>query len=235
MSAVVNNGNAAPFSPRAERDRLYTVCLRLTGNADAADDLAQETVLIGLRRVATNNAPRDWSPYLFGIARKLCAAWRARRGLDEAYTVSLEGEPALADFALADMTAPDPLATLLQDEREQLLDAALLMLKDTARQTLIARYVDGLPLREIAEQSGVSENAATVRVHRGLDALRNVLQTTLRPQAAAHGLLPAEAAQGWRETLLFCPRCGQNRLQGRFVPGAKFALRCPTCTGMLDG
>ena len=90
-------------------------------------------------------------------------------------------------------------------------------------------------MKEIADRAGVSENAATVRVHRGLESLRKVLETTLRPEAAAHGLLCAEAADGWRETALFCCRCGQSRLIGRFVPGADFGLRCPTCPGDLRG
>ncbi|MBC7805573.1 MAG: RNA polymerase sigma factor [Akkermansiaceae bacterium] len=242
MPAVVNESGKSRFDATTERQRLLRVCYRFTGNVTVAEDLAQEAILIGLRRASREGAPpREWSSYLFGVARRLCAGWQAKRGKDESNFVSLDDdarEPSMSP----DISAPDPLESLLLGERERLIERALFALKDPVRQLLLARYVEDLPVREIGERWGISENAATVRIHRGRDALRKVLETTLRAEASAHGLLSAEAAQGWRETTLFCCRCGRERLQGRFVaadPGAgqdaDFMLRCPACPGMLDG
>jgi RNA polymerase sigma-70 factor (ECF subfamily) len=243
VPAVVNEPRNIPFDPAVERQRLRQVCYRLTGDATAAEDLAQEAILIGLRRASRDgDPPHEWSSYLFGVARRLCSVWRARRVRDDSRFADLGIADVSTPMALPDVSAPDPLDTLLTGEREQLIEQALSSLKAPVRQLLLARYVDDLPIREIGERWGISENAATVRIHRGRDALRKVLETRLRAEASAHGLLSAEAAQGWRETTLFCCRCGQERLQGRFVAGnpatgeePDFVLRCPVCPGMLHG
>ncbi|MBC8138979.1 MAG: RNA polymerase sigma factor [Fibrella sp.] len=243
MPTVVNEAPSMAFDPTHERQRLQRVCFRFTGNATVAEDLAQETILIGLRRASRNGtAPREWSSYLFGVARRLCLVWQSRHGREESRFASLDAADGAEPLALPDVSAPDPLESLLLGEREQLIEHALSALKEPVRQLLLARYVEEIPLREIGERWGISENAATVRIHRGRDALRKVLETTLRTEASAHGLLSAEAAQGWRETTLFCCRCGRERLQGRFVGSnpatgqePDFVLRCPACPGMLDG
>jgi len=62
--------------------------------------------------------------------------------------------------------------------------------------------------------------------------LRRLLTTQFRPDAAAYGLLPPTAADGWQETRLWCPLCGARRLLGRFDRAAStggFTLRCPGC------
>ena len=225
-----------PFDPAAERERLRQVCHRLTGDGQAAEDLAQEAVLIGLRRAERPGAaPRAWSPYLFGVARKLCAAWAARRNRDASRFAAPSGDDLLVAEPIGASFAPDPLESLLAGERERFVESAVAALRAPAREALIARYVTGISLAELAARWGVTPNAAAVRVHRARDGMRKLFETTLRSQAAAHGLLTDEAAAGWRETAIFCCRCGRERMQGRFVPGETFALRCPACAGQLDG
>jgi RNA polymerase sigma-70 factor (ECF subfamily) len=73
-----------------------------------------------------------------------------------------------------------------------------------------------------------------VRLHRGRLALHRVLTTDLRQQTADYGLAEP-ASDGWQETRIWCPICGQHRLNGRLVPATgEFALRCPTCTPASD-
>jgi hypothetical protein len=97
-----------------------------------------------------------------------------------------------------------------------------------------------LPLSQIAASLGLTENATAVRMHRSREALAGALGAgNLRNEAAAHGLLSADAAAGWGATRLWCPRCGRLRLQGRFTTAATrrsserggydYALRCADC------
>ncbi len=53
---------------------------------------------------------------------------------------------------------------------------ALKQLPDTYREVLVMRYVDGLSPKEIGEAIGESENAVSVRVHRGLKKLKTLLE-----------------------------------------------------------
>lgn len=134
---------------------------------------------------------------------------------------------------LAQLPASDDLALDLErDELVALLDRALALLSPTTRDVLVARYVAESPHAEIAARLGVSEQAVSMRLTRGKLRLRRILATTLYHEAAAYGLVPPEAHDGWQETRIWCPLCGQSRLSGRFTMEATtggFALRCVVC------
>ncbi|HEV8194346.1 MAG TPA: hypothetical protein VGP82_23085, partial [Ktedonobacterales bacterium] len=65
--------------------------------------------------------------------------------------------------------------------------------------------------------------------HRGKFALRRVLTTDLRAEAASYGFVPL-GDDGWQQTRICCPGCGASALLGRMIPGTDcFTLRCPAC------
>ena len=67
-----------------------------------------------------------------------------------------------------------------------------------------------------------------VRLQRGKLTLQKLLQTRLKEESLAFGLIRQEAVN-WEETNLWCLNCGQSRLLGRFQKNEVFALRCPQC------
>jgi RNA polymerase sigma-70 factor (ECF subfamily) len=132
-------------------------------------------------------------------------------------------------------TAPAALADpfdleieLERDELATLLDRALALLPAETRDVLVQKYVEDSPHSEIAARLGLSAGAVAMRLQRGKLALRRLLATTFRDEAAAYGLISADRA--WEQTRIWCPRCGQARLQGRFDPSAgELKLHCPSC------
>jgi RNA polymerase sigma-70 factor (ECF subfamily) len=115
-------------------------------------------------------------------------------------------------------------------ELAELLDRALALLPAESRRVLVEKYIDELPLGEIAGRLGLSIGTVAVRLHRGRLALQRVLTTDLREAAASYGM-NAPANEGWQETRIWCPGCGQRRLIGRLVPAVgELALRCSDCT-----
>ncbi len=58
------------------------------------------------------------------------------------------------------------------------LDEALAELAPELQQAIELRIVDDLPYAEVAAATGTTEGAARVRVHRGLNALRQRLLST---------------------------------------------------------
>jgi hypothetical protein len=114
-------------------------------------------------------------------------------------------------------------------ERTRLLDRALGLLPPETREALIARYLLEQPLSDLAERNGLSEATLSVRLHRGKQALRAHLATTLREEALAYGLLPV-TDEGWQVTRLWCPQCGRARLQGQLGGSpVQLRLRCAEC------
>ena len=241
LDTLAMSEHALPPTPTdAERTLILRICRRATRDRDAAEDLAQETLLEAWRhweKLREPDDPQARARWLSSIAANVCRRWARRAWHDLAHTTRLttpsEGaEP--GDGMVAD--EGDALDTELEyAERAQLLDRALALLPPDTREALIARYILELPLGEIAARHGVSEATLSVRLHRGKQALRQLLATTLREESLAYGLLPA-TDEGWQETRIWCPQCGKTRLQGQLGGSpARLRLRCPRCAHSTSG
>ncbi len=211
-----------------ERVRLARLCARLTGNADNAEDLAHETLVVALRAETRLRDPARRPQWLAGIARNVCRRWAYQRGREIGVSVAgLQGVDE-STYEVADHI--DLERTFETRELADLLDRALTLLPPETRDVLIQTYVDETPRGEIGARLGLSADAVSMRLTRGKRALRHALTTDLRDQVAPYipyGLL-SPVADAWQETRLWCSLCGRHRLQGRFTP-AEFALRCPAC------
>ena len=91
--------------------RVVGVCHARVGSAAAAEDLAQETLLRGLRALPTLAEPEKFGPWLCGIASRTCLDWlkRAERSEvslaaadDGAARFAAEGGDAATDAERAD-------------------------------------------------------------------------------------------------------------------------------------
>ncbi len=241
--ALTTPQGAMPPTPTAEeRARILRICLRATRDRDAAEDLAQETLLEAWRHWEKLREPDDAEArtrWLSAIAANVCRRWMRTTGRDLAHTTRLAASKDGAETADAvDLLADDgdALDTELEHaERAQLLDRALGLLPPDTREALIARYLLELPLSEIAARAGLSEATLSVRLHRGKQALRQHLATTLREEALAYGLLPV-SDEGWQQTRIWCPLCGRAQLQGQLGGSpTHLRLRCPRCAPSESG
>jgi RNA polymerase sigma-70 factor, ECF subfamily len=68
--------------------------------------------------------------------------------------------------------APSPLAWLLNDERQQLVQAALRRLSPRDAELLILKYAEGYGARELAERLGATVATIESRLHRARNRLR---------------------------------------------------------------
>jgi len=225
---------AANFVSPEERMRLIRLCLGMTGNIDAAEDLVQETLLEAWQHVYALRDQAKRSQWLAGIARNVCLRWLRKRGRDAAHLVDLRARSDDAEIRPADLE--DALADdfdleveLEHKELVELLDRALALLPAETRAVLVKRYVEESPLAELAGQLGTNTSAVAMRLQRGKLALRRVLTTELRHEIAPYILTPAN--DGWEETPIWCHLCGGHRLQGkRDAAQGKLLFKCPNCS-----
>src|SRR5919202_3203831 len=213
-----------------ERARLVRLCARLTGNVDAAEDLAQETLLEAWRHSHKLRDPEGRDRWLAAIARNVCRRWAREQGralprlvrLDEScdYGDDFDEEP--ADDLDVDVE-------LERHELVELLDRALRLLPTTTRRVLVERYVYDSPHAEIAARLGLSADAVSMRLTRGKLLLRRALTADLREEAMAYGFFDP-ATDCWQQTRIWCPQCGQHRLMARFPqPPGTVSFSCPAC------
>lgn len=215
MSAIQITRRDQLWSP-AQRARLVRVCTAVVGDASAAEDLAQETLLTAWRLQHRLTDPSGADAWLNAIARNVCRRWLRDRGSAPVPTADLDtGE------------ARDLDSVLEREEVVELLDRALGLLPAATRDALVGHYVEELSHAEIATRLGTTPDAVSMRVSRGRSRLRYLLETEFADDAAAEGWTRRDDA-GWRSTRLRCPTCGKADVLMR-QDATEVAFRCRTC------
>jgi RNA polymerase sigma factor (sigma-70 family) len=139
---------------------VYGACLRYLLNPELAEDASQAVFLVLAEKASQIRVQTTLVPWCLtaakNICRRLARSESRRRQHERALTTDIEAENAVADVAL--FTALDRLRS---DERE----------------AIVLRFVQGLSLAEVGQAQGVSEDAARMRVNRGLSRLKHKVVT----------------------------------------------------------
>lgn len=213
-----------------ERVRLVRLCTQLTGDRQAAEDLAQETLLEAWRCRHKLYDPQDWPKWLSGVARNLCLRWmreRQRTLMQRIQSLEQEQKQDPERLSLEEQLADDfdIEIELERHELAQLLDRALSLLPHTTRRVLVERYIHELPNREIAARLHLSEDVVAQRIHRGKLTLRRAL----KQEAAFYDFYPTSTCD-WQETRIWCWMCGMQHLLACWNENRTLLLmRCPQC------
>jgi RNA polymerase sigma-70 factor (ECF subfamily) len=158
-------------------DELFRHAFLRLSDRERALELTQETFFKAWNHVSKDGAEeiRQWRSFLYRILNNLIIdEYRKHKAqsLDamlenEETSVMMEGE------LLRDETNELEAAIVRFDGAKAL--AALEGLGEQHKTVLMLRYVDGLSPREIAESLGESENTVSVRIHRGIKKLQQIL------------------------------------------------------------
>jgi RNA polymerase sigma factor (sigma-70 family) len=216
------------------RTRLVRRARQLGVDAEAAEDLAQETLYEAWRSRDRLHDPSGVERWLFAILGNVHRRWMRRHGRDRSRLAPnpIGPEPPGVESGTLDVPADDRFDVEVELERRELadlLDRAMALLPVETRDLLVQRFVDETPMSELAARLGMSQGAVQMRVQRGKLALHRVLTTDYGADAVAFGLID-DAEAGWQETRIWCPACGAARWQGRFTgPDRTLELRCDRC------
>jgi RNA polymerase sigma-70 factor (ECF subfamily) len=148
--------------------RIFAFHLNRTRSPDAAHDLTAETFAESWRsrRRFRDRAGGSAGPWLFAIARHVLSA-SVRRGVLERVACERLGVLERLD---REPGAVEPDGAWLDG-----LDEAFAELPDEQQQAIELRVLDDLAYADVATSLGTTPQAARVRVHRGLAALRTRL------------------------------------------------------------
>jgi len=156
-------------------ERVYRFHLGRARNADAAHDLTAETFAqawLGRTRFR-DEAGGSAGPWLFAIARNLVSASVRRGRLERA---------ACTRLGVLERLEREPATVPPEESWLDGLDEALAELPESQLEALRLRFADDLPYDELADTLGTTPQAARVRVHRGLSALRLRLASKESPR-----------------------------------------------------
>jgi RNA polymerase sigma-70 factor (ECF subfamily) len=156
-------GDLAAFENlyRLYAPRIFGLCLRMTGQREAAEDCTQESFVAAWRAIAGFQRRSRFSTWLQRIAIHVVLA--RRRGLRVLHEV---GEPArgMPDF-------PDPGAGAPPLD----LERAIAALPDGARHVLVLVGIYGYSHIEAADTLGVAEGTCKAQLHRARGLLSAAL------------------------------------------------------------
>lgn len=178
------HGDTAAFGELVRRTsaETYVLARRLVSDEEDARDVVQEAYLRAYRSIGKFRGDAQFSTWLYRITAN-CASThlgrRRRHRHDE-----LDDDADVAD------TKPEHDPTLAADASmlRQRLEAAIADLPARLRAVVVLRDIYDLNHAEIADQLGISESAAKVRLHRA----RRRLRTQVFPLANESSEAPPE-------------------------------------------
>lgn len=185
-SADARGGVFAPLTPaefslrfQAASRSLWLIAAAVMGRRDDAQDIVQESAVIGLQKINEFRPDTNFAAWMGGIVRNLARnharkTFRRHTGLtspadlDQSVSsgVPMEGEPSFnrrGQFASGQGAFDDRVL------------AALGALEETPRLCLLLRSLRQLPYREIAVLLDIPEGTAMSHVHRARAAMREQL------------------------------------------------------------
>ncbi len=162
--AAAVNGQVDAFERlyRQYSPRIYALCLRLTGQREAAEDCTQEAFIAAWRAIGSFERRSLFSSWLHRIA--VHTVLSKRRGLRNVYEVR-EPEDGLPDRADPESDGP-PLD----------LEKAIAALPDGARHVLVLVGIYGHSHADAAASLGIAEGTCKAQLHRARQLLTASLQ-----------------------------------------------------------
>ena len=168
---------------RAHQDRLYSIALRVLGDASDAEEAAQDAFVRAYRAMARYEPERirelQLRPWLATIVLNLCRSRLARRPAAVRRQLSLDS-PLPGDLEPRVEEARGPAAATARRAAAEEWASLLMTLPPAYRSAVVLRHVDGLSYPELAIALDRPEGTVKAQVHRGLALLRTAFEAAQR-------------------------------------------------------
>ncbi len=163
----ITRGETELFATIVERYQrlMLSSALQVLGDAEAANDCAQEAFIEAFRSLANLREPSNLRAWLFGILRNRCRKMLSRRRVR---CVPLDDETEIYTPSGEDHG---------DDLRMDGIRVAMNELPSSYREVLAARYFADMDYDEIASSFGTTVNNVRVRCCRARERLRQVLES----------------------------------------------------------
>ncbi len=160
----VQAGEADAFAELVERHSrsVFRLAFRITGNESDADEIVQETFMRAYREIHRYESRASFATWIHTIARNL------------ALDTLRKNRPGTAELELVS-TAPTPERLAGSQLLGERIAEALKGLSVHERAAFTLRHYEGVPLLEIGESLGLSENATKQSIFRAVKKLRRAL------------------------------------------------------------
>jgi RNA polymerase sigma factor (sigma-70 family) len=162
---------------RSQADRVYGLCLRMTGDRQRAAELVQDVFVRAWRKVHLLREDVDPGAWLWRLATNVVLNEARARRRRYARFEFLEDVEALTTLAAGSRSprGAAPFATPLP-VRQMDLATAIARLPARARTIYVLHDIEGFSTEEIAEQLEIASGTVRAQLHRARGIMRRVLQ-----------------------------------------------------------
>jgi RNA polymerase sigma-70 factor (ECF subfamily) len=178
LVAAARSGDHVAFGRLVDRykDRIYNLALGYVGDADDADDVAQEIFVKAYGALDSFRGQSQFYTWLYRIGMNACMDWvKSRSRRVDSLSRIRDGE------VRAGAGSPLPLTDVALERRElrSLLHRALAQLPDEYRSAVVLREIEDLSYEEIAEALSCSIGTVKSRLFRARAQLKELLKNEL--------------------------------------------------------
>ncbi|WP_379132881.1 RNA polymerase sigma factor [Paenibacillus sp. sgz500958] len=167
MSAVLSGQHQA-FGHLVNRYQgmVYRVCVKITGEAESAKDMAQEVFIKAYKALPSFRGQSSFSTWLYRIAYRTCLDWK--RANDREWKHRSSAEYTENDY----VTSQTPEHAAIHKEASLELDENLNSLAEPYRSVVQLYYFHQHSYQEIARQKGVSVKTVESQLYRARQMMR---------------------------------------------------------------
>lgn len=164
-------GEAEAFSVLVDRYRgpIYSFAYRMIGDAEEANDLAQETFVRAYRALKRFSTDRKFLPWLFTIAANLCKSWLRRAPHQPLPLEEIADCPEAAEGSSPEHEAASRLY-------RQQVRQAIHSLPTRYRVIIILRHLRDMSYEEISETLQLPVSTVEHRLRTAREMLREALE-----------------------------------------------------------
>ena len=186
----LRNGDARAFEELVHlyQNRIYGLMVRMIGNPEEAEDLAQEVFITVHRAIGTYRGEGRFYTWLYRIATNTCKnRIKYLRGRNfhrsvpvedtpEAHAAGADGGPTVS--LQSQVAGPEAMT---QGKRlESAIQREIAELDPEHRLLIVLRDVQGMSYQDILKVTGLQEGTLKSRLHRARLALRDRLKTHMK-------------------------------------------------------
>lgn len=153
---------------------IYNVALKITGNPDDAEDVAQEAFIKAYRNLGSFRGESRFSGWLYRLCYN-AAMDHIRKTRDPNLRSLTNDDGSDAELDVAD-PAPTPEESAERKETQRIVREAVNQLDDDKREILIMREFSGMSYTNIADALGIEEGTVKSRISRARASLAEILR-----------------------------------------------------------
>lgn len=153
-------------------DSVFRYCIFRISDRDSALDITQETFTKYWDCLAKGEKVKNDKAFIFTIARNLIIDhYRKKKTCSLDSMMDTEDENRVEEFVLIEDNKKYEIE--METEARFLLNK-IIELPRSQQQIIYLRYVEGMKPDEIAKILGISVDATSVRIHRGIEGLKKI-------------------------------------------------------------